>query len=51
MKIFYTGGNGPFMGSRAAGFSLARTNAVDMRTVVVHQPAGARTAARNRAPG
>ena len=23
MKIFYTGGNGPFMGSRAAGFSLA----------------------------
>ena len=23
MKIFYTGGNGPFMGSRAAGFSVA----------------------------
>jgi hypothetical protein len=23
MKIYYTGGNGPFMGSRAAGFSLA----------------------------
>jgi hypothetical protein len=23
MRIFYTGGNGPFMGSRAAGFSVA----------------------------
>ena len=23
MKVFYTGGNGPFMGSRAAGFSVA----------------------------
>jgi hypothetical protein len=23
MKVFYAGGNGPFMGSRSAGFSLA----------------------------